>query len=133
MAITWDSRFSVGHAHIDAQHQELLEHYNRFTEACSRGKGRDEILRLFGFLDTYVREHFAAEEGLMALHGYPHEGSHRQKHAELTRSLQHMKNQLRGEQTPITVVIEAGQTLVKWVLEHIGKEDVALGKHLARA
>jgi len=133
MAVTWNSSYSVGHPHIDAQHQQLLEHYNRFSEACSRGKGRDEILRLFGFLDSYVREHFAAEEKLMAQHAYPRTTEHRQKHVELTSTLQRLKNQLRGEQTSITIVIEAGQTLVKWVLEHIGKEDVALGKHLSRA
>jgi len=133
MAITWNPSYSVGHARIDAQHQQLLEHYNRFNEACSKGKGRGEILQLFGFLDTYVRDHFAAEEQLMALHAYPKAASHRQKHLELTSSLQGMKNQLRGEHAPITVVIEAGQTLVKWVLEHIGKEDVALGRHLTQA
>jgi len=131
MAVAWNQRYSVGHPHIDAQHQQLLEHYNRFSEACGKGKGRDEIMRLFGFLDNYVREHFAAEEKLMAQNAYPRAEAHRQRHGELTRALLRMKNQLRGDQAPITVVIEAGQTLIKWVLEHIGQEDVALGRHLA--
>jgi len=133
MAITWDNRFAVGHSMIDAQHQKLIGYYNDFSAACSAGKGKTEIARLFGFLDSYVREHFAEEETLMRQHDYPKAPAHRVAHLELTRSLQELRNQLQGDQAPLSVVIDASRMLMKWVLDHIGKEDVALGSYLAKA
>ncbi|PLY01977.1 MAG: hemerythrin [Desulfuromonas sp.] len=133
MAITWDNRFCVGHELIDAQHQQLITYYNDFSTACSAGKGKDEISRLFGFLDSYVLEHFAEEEALMQKHGYPKAPMHRVAHMELTRSLRELRNQLQGNQVPLSVVIDASRMLMKWVLDHIGKEDVALSGYLAKS
>jgi len=132
MEIKWNPRISVGHDHIDSQHQELLDHYNAFLRACSAQMDKHEILRLFGFLDRYVHEHFSAEEALMQQHAYPQAATHRQAHKELTDSLQRLKEQLEQNHT-LTVVMDASHMLMTWVLKHIGEEDVELGQHLQQA
>lgn len=129
MEIKWSPRISVGHDHIDDQHRELLSHYNAFLKACNDQMEKHEILRLFGFLDRYVQVHFSAEETLMRQHDYPQTDEHCQAHRKLTDSLQRLKEQVEGNHT-LTVVMDTSHMLMTWVLEHIGKEDVALGTHL---
>lgn len=129
MKIEWNPRISVGHDHIDDQHRELLQHYNAFLKACSDRMDKQEIVRLFGFLDRYVHEHFSAEEDLMQQHAYPHADAHCQAHSKLTNSLQQLKEQVESNHT-LAVVMDTSHMLMTWVLEHIGKDDVAFGRHL---
>jgi len=131
MNIEWNPRISVGHDHIDDQHRELLNHYNAFLKACNERMEKQEILRLFGFLDRYVHEHFAAEETLMQQHDYPQAAEHCDAHKKLINSLQQLKAQVESNHT-LTVIMDTSHMLMTWVLEHIGKDDVALGQHLQR-
>jgi len=131
MQIQWDKRFSVGNDQIDEQHKQLLHYYNQFSEACAKGNARKEVVHLFGFLHRYVQEHFAAEEKLMDLFSYPALPKHRLAHVELKDSLKKLSDQLQGETVPLGTVIEASRMLIKWVLDHIGKEDAALGEYLS--
>ena len=59
--IEWTDEMSVGHAELDAQHQMLLELYNRFDAAAAQGKGRRAVADLLAALFEYTEEHFAAE------------------------------------------------------------------------
>jgi len=131
MKIEWNPRIAIGHDHIDDQHRELLKHYNTFLNACCDRMEKQEIVRLFGFLDRYVHEHFSAEEILMQQHDYPGAAAHRSAHKRLTDSLQQLKEQVESNHT-LTVIMDTSHMLMTWVLEHIGKDDVALGQHLQR-
>jgi hemerythrin len=129
MTIIWNPRISIGHDHIDSQHRELIDHYNAFLKACSDKMDKQELLRLFGFLDRYVQEHFSDEEALMHQHGYPLATEHCQEHRKLTEALHSLKEKLEESHT-LSVIMDTSHMLMTWVLEHIGKEDVALGEHL---
>ena len=76
-------------------------------------------------------EHFAAEETLMQQHDYPQAAEHYDAHKKLINSLQQLKAQVESNHT-LTVIMDTSHMLMTWVLEHIGKDDVALGQHLQR-
>lgn len=70
--VHWDSRFSVGNADLDAQHQHLFELCNAMADCLDSGKAAEERFdALFAELLEKARAHFAAEETLLAARAYP--------------------------------------------------------------
>ena len=69
----WDPRLSVGNETLDAQHRDLLAHCNALADCLAdTGAEADKAFRrIFEELMALSREHFAAEEALLAKGGYP--------------------------------------------------------------
>jgi hemerythrin len=80
----WDPRLSVGNAALDAQHRNLLEHCNALADCLAEAgpEGERKFRQLFEELMTLSREHFAAEEALLARGGYPDLEAHRNERDE---------------------------------------------------
>lgn len=71
--VQWNPRHCVGNATLDAQHQNLLARCNALAD-CIAGTGPDSgsaFGKVFAELMALSREHFAAEEALLARGGYP--------------------------------------------------------------
>ena len=88
MAILWKENLSVGVNEIDNQHKELFNRINNLLDACTRGKGSEEIKRTLNFLSDYVISHFGTEENLMVRYNYPDYTSHKEKHEKFKKNLQ---------------------------------------------
>lgn len=86
--VEWTDEMSVGHAELDAQHQMLLELYNRFDAAAAQGRGRRAVTGLLAALFEYTAEHFAAEEEILDAAGYPGLERHRELHRQLVAKLE---------------------------------------------
>lgn len=69
----WDPRHSVGHETLDAQHQELLAQCNALADCLAEAgaEGDRKFRATFEGMMALSREHFAAEEALLARGGYP--------------------------------------------------------------
>lgn len=91
--VQWDPRFSVGNETLDAQHQRFLEQCNALADCLAdclsdasdagiRDAGTLRFDQLFAALMASAREHFAAEEALLAEHGYPGLDDHRSEQEE---------------------------------------------------
>ncbi len=130
MTIAWNASYAIGYPMIDAQHQELFKRFNALIEACQQKKGRQEVVRLFEFLDTYVVEHFSAEEALMTVHVYPEVGMHRKQHQEFIEKLQGWQRHLQQEGSTLGLLIETNEAVMLWLIRHIRTVDMALGKFL---
>ncbi len=65
MAIEWTDDLKTGDFVIDSEHKRLLKAANELVEACSKGKGRDELVRATDFLSYYTKTHFSHEEERM--------------------------------------------------------------------
>lgn len=130
MSFHWTESLAVGQRTIDEQHRELIDRFRWLLEACKEGKGRDKVAELFDFLDTYVIFHFQAEEQLMAEHDYPGLLEHKSQHAWLVGKLSELKGTLQADGPSFHLVVEANQTLLNWIVEHIRSTDVRFGKYL---
>ena len=68
-------KYSVNIASIDAQHQKLFAIADELHEAMRNGQAGPVLAKTLDRLVQYTKTHFANEEGLMKIHGYP--GIHR--------------------------------------------------------
>lgn len=72
--VQWDPRYSVGNESIDNQHKDILARCNALADCClsdDSPEGDRKFRQTFDELMAFAREHFAAEEALLAGCGYP--------------------------------------------------------------
>ena len=71
--VQWESRHSVGNASLDAQHQAILARCNALADCLdvAGAEGERRFDQAFATLMILAREHFAAEEALLARCSYP--------------------------------------------------------------
>jgi hemerythrin len=130
MVIEWNDSLATGNTDIDSQHRELFSRFATLLTACQEKKGREEVLRLLGFLDDYVKSHFALEEQLMLAHDYPDLGQHKAQHDRFVLDLHHLKHQLADEGATLMLVIKTNQTMAGWLINHINAVDRHLAAYL---
>lgn len=129
----WTPGLSVGVESMDAQHRQLFDRLNSLVEAVRSNHGADELGRTMDFLDSYVREHFADEEKLLADAGYPGLEGHKRMHASFAAELASVR---AGLAIPTVDRQELAErlhlSLRDWLLRHIRVEDRAYGEFLAK-
>ncbi len=92
--MTWKDSFLIGFPEIDKQHKELCEKIDDLYDACSRGKGADEVLKTLDFLESYTIRHFAEEEKLQREIHYPKFPQHKELHANFVGKIAQMKKEM---------------------------------------
>jgi hemerythrin len=132
MSIQWTSDLATGIAEIDHQHREIFNRVARLSEACSAGRGKEEVLKLLLFLEDYVKEHFAAEEQLQIKSGYPEYAQHKSQHTRFIADISRLSNAFRMEGATLSLVIMTNKTLTSWLVQHISKTDKELGAYLSK-
>jgi hemerythrin len=130
MEIGWSDALATGVNEIDNQHKEIFSRFGRLFTACSQGKGKDEVLLLLGFLEEYVREHFAAEERLQLRHAYPEYPAHKAEHSRFMNDVARLTTELKAEGATLSLVIKTNQTLAGWLVQHIKKNDGAFAAYI---
>ena len=126
--MTWSDKFSVGVQSIDDQHAGLVETLNELHDGMMKGHANAVTGKLLHTLVDYTREHFAAEEMLMASTKYPQLPRHCEKHRELTRQVEEFVG--RYERGEIRINLQLLNFLSDWLSTHILKEDHAYGPWL---
>lgn len=130
MQIEWTEDLAVGVIEVDLQHQELFRRINALLEACSQGKGRDNVAKIIDFLGEYTITHFSSEEKLMALHKYPEFESHKKQHELFIENFMNLKKKLEAEGPGGHIVIETNRVVITWLNSHIRNVDKKLGAFL---
>lgn len=130
MSIEWTRALATGVTVVDEQHKEIFKRVNRLSEACSAGKGREEVLNLLLFLGDYVKEHFAAEEKLQVRHGYPGYAQHKSQHTRFIADISRLATAFKTEGATLSLVIMTNKTLTAWLVQHISKTDMELAEFL---
>lgn len=82
--LQWDPRHSVGNETLDAQHRALLAHCDALADCLAEAdpEGEQRFQKTIDELMALAREHFAAEEALLARAGYPDLDAHRNERDE---------------------------------------------------
>lgn len=127
--VSWNSTLSVGHDEMDNQHKKLVELLNKLHSAMTEGQGREIVGRTLTELVRYTRVHFAAEEQVMKMAGYPELESHRELHAKLTEQAQQLLDRFNNGQpmNPSEVL----RFLWSWLQDHITQSDKKYGAYIA--
>ncbi|TAN41784.1 MAG: bacteriohemerythrin [Nitrospirae bacterium] len=133
MAIEWTEELATGVTIIDDQHKELFRRINALLEACSRGKGKEEIARVIQFLEDYVISHFSEEEERMQQSSYPAYAEHKAQHEEFKRNFAEVKQLFETNGPAVFVVIKTNHVVIDWLKAHIKRIDRAFGAFLQAA
>ena len=129
--ITWNSRYSVGIARIDAQHQRLVELINELHAAMLAGAGRQVVGKILDGLVEYTLSHFAAEEALMKRVAYPGYEQHKAEHLKLIEQVKLLKKKAQAGNAALT--LEVAAFLNRWLVDHISNMDKKYSAHLLTA
>lgn len=130
MAFIMTQDIYTGNTQIDKEHVELFAKINDFTEACSQGKGRDEILATVKYLNSYVRTHFSNEELLQKMGKYPNYQEHKAFHDKYISNLENITKELEKDGPSISLVGKINMQITGALVSHIKTEDVKLAKFL---
>ncbi len=133
MVLCWDSSFATGISELDEQHRQLFARVEALLQAIRRGSSREEVGRTLGFLEEYVRTHFAAEERLMRDAGYPGLAAHVAEHQRLVDDLAALQAEHRREGASPSLVLRVNARAQEWLERHVIGADGEMGRFLRRA
>ena len=115
---------------IDAQHKSLVDLINTLNaDLNSEDAGKFKAFqRAARRAVKYVQTHFAAEEELMALHGYPELAHQKKRHAEFIRRILDDTSRFdKGDEDAPKCFLKY---LSDWLMSHIAEEDAKIGVFL---
>ncbi|MDP3513223.1 MAG: bacteriohemerythrin, partial [Sulfuritalea sp.] len=117
--MSWTDSLLTGIDEIDAQHQVLFDVLARLELAVSSEDKWSAVHFAIVELTNFMNIHFAVEEALLRLHGYPeldaHIAAHRAFSADLATIKQHSIRQDVSDEMMVLVRT--------WLVEHIGVVD----------
>jgi hemerythrin-like metal-binding protein len=117
--LPWSSEMVIDEGPIDGQHQQLVDGINQLYDQLHAGEA--QIAGLLDYLVIYVDIHFADEERLMQLSGYPDLEGHRDEHRLFTAQLDALSRAYhRGEAKVDQKLMEF---LKAWLINHIMGTD----------
>jgi len=127
--IPWDERYSMGIPLIDDQHRRLLDLANALHDTCCEGgdSAREGFRSAAHAVVEYVKEHFTAEEQMMALAEYPEAAAHKAEHKEFIATF--LSEVAAFEEGKPFVPQSFLRFLKEWILGHVAQTDKAMGQH----
>ena len=117
----WTPQYAVNISSIDGQHQNLFRMVADLHAAMGAGQGKAVLGKLLDRLVQYTEVHFAHEERLMSLHGYPELEAHAAQHRALTAKVLAFRADFESGKAFITVQVL--QFLNDWLRHHIAGSD----------
>jgi len=130
MAIEWKEDLAVGVNEIDNQHKELFRKVSELFDACSAGKGKEQIDPIMNYLQDYVVLHFGGEEKLMKQYNYLDYENHKLQHDQFIKDFLGLKEKIEKNGVTGLTIVQLNQVLVDWLIKHIRKTDKAFGAFL---
>lgn len=130
MTIQWNDELRTGIDKVDSQHKELFNRINKLISACNVGKGRNEALTTFTFLEDYIITHFESEESIMHKYNYINYLSHFAQHEQFISVVKELKRDLEQNGATGPFVMQINKKIGQWLVSHITKEDKALAKFI---
>lgn len=126
----WSNDYSVGIGSIDSQHRTLFALGAELHAAMAAGEGKAACAKILERLIQYTASHFAHEERLLRLHGYPQFAAHKAEHDALTKQVLEFQRDLIENQATIT--IQLLQFIKTWLARHIKSSDLSYAPFLIK-
>lgn len=122
------NELNLGIGELDDQHQAFFMHMVGLRRALIEGSGgRDKLMKTLRFLDTFIDEHFRAEEGYMRRHNYPGILVHRSEHEAFAKTVAEFKNKAldleQRREVLSFLAVKVERRLERWLAEHIRVHD----------
>lgn len=120
----WNDSFKLNIAKIDEQHEQLISLISELEGAVQDGAGGRLIDYVLQELIRYVGVHFADEERLMMLHGFPGLADHRLQHDSYVTRLKEIQENYQESNALSSATLDF---LKEWIATHIKGTDQIYG------
>ena len=132
LCMIWRDSFAIGAPAIDRQHKELCDHVDRLQEACSKGKGSEEVGKMLNFLAEYTVKHFTDEEAFQRKINSPKCVQHKAAHDDFLAKVTKLKKEATEGGVNIALVIKINQIVSDWLVNHIRGMDSDLKNYIPK-
>jgi hemerythrin-like metal-binding protein len=122
----WKDEYSVGVAEIDEQHRGINDLFTVINGAIENRESWSEVFFKLEQLRDHARFHFAVEESLMRMHGYPKHA----EHVDLHRHFLDKLDQLQMTTLSRHVTLNAISYLSNWYMDHMNTQDRVFVRYL---
>jgi hemerythrin len=125
----WKDEYALGIQEIDDQHETLLDFITEFEKAAEGRAHWDTVQPLIARAREFVKFHFAVEESLMQIVGYPRFAGHRAEHRHVLEQFEILEQRILQQEMKVELL-----PLVRpWLYRHNIESDkpfarYALGK-----
>lgn len=117
--IQWQASHETGIPVIDEQHRGIVSIINSFNFSIRHHNVEFFINNTFIMIDSYTKIHFATEEEILRIAGYPDLENHKRIHESLIKESFSIASQSIRMYKPDIYL----QFLKKWWVEHINNCD----------
>jgi len=124
--IIWNSSLETGNPVVDNDHKALIAQINSLEEALKLGTAKEQLAQMIGFLNKYVRAHFAREEAIMQTVKCPSSGQNCTAHRALISKLDGWVDRLNTAGATTSLVLEIYRESAAWLRQHIVSVDCQL-------
>ncbi len=118
--VAWNSALDLGFHDIDEQHRGLIQLINDLWQTLMSRQSRETHIGIVQRLEHYTIEHFAAEEQMMADHGFPGLMAHKSSHHYFATQVAAVRQRLEQNQN---VGLDLLRFLTDWLTYHISVVD----------
>jgi hemerythrin len=125
----WDDKYLLGIAAIDRQHRQLFDLIAELNTLLAAHAGAGEIQAVLQRFLRWAQIHFASEETLLNIAGYPGLAAHEREHAEFLATLEKNLKLIAARPLAITQS-NISALLTNWLQGHILKNDREYLPHL---
>jgi len=130
MSLDWQEDMATGIEVVDNQHKEIFARFTLFSQACSDGRGGDELLTLVKFLSEYTAEHFREEEETMDSAGYPQLAAQKKAHAAFLDDFNRLRGLVDEKSPSLEIILNEKRVMIQWLINHICRMDRAFADFL---
>ncbi|MGC2048769.1 MAG: bacteriohemerythrin [Gallionella sp.] len=122
----WKDEYSLGILEIDNQHKLLMNAFSGIEESITLDLGWSNTHYAIVDLIKIAHMHFAFEEALMRMFGYPGSDAHQKEHRSFFDKLENIERLALKE----TAKIEIVEFMQNWLASHILVNDRGYAKHI---
>lgn len=128
--LQWKAAMATGIAAVDAEHQQLLEIFNRTARAQARGATREDVNAILSSLARYTRHHFRVEARLMRQ--WEVDSRHRAMHLRAHETFRGFLRQASAavDNHAAEVALDLLAFLAQWLLHHIMEVDQRMAREI---
>ncbi|OHD64088.1 MAG: hypothetical protein A2176_08750 [Spirochaetes bacterium RBG_13_51_14] len=126
----WNKELETGIEEIDNQHRELIKRIESLDLAIYGGKAKVELVMMIEYLESYVNEHFDAEESLMMKINYPDISRHISEHKSFRELFARIKREYMEKGANNYLAMELDREVRKWFENHLLVTDTAYASYL---
>jgi len=121
--IEWEEKFSLHHALLDQQHQELFDLANAVQALDPNSADKAELGKLCKEFFDYMAKHFKEEEAYMKSLDYPLLEKHKKFHESIIEGMTKILREKKG-----IVELQKSMKMIakKWLVEHILENDLKI-------